>query len=143
MRIWSLHPKYLDAKGLVALWRETLLAQKVLQGKTKGYKHHPQLHRFKTHADPLAAIATYLRAVAQEAQQRGYNFDTTKINPKRTRQKIQVTRGQINYEWRHLRTKLAQRDPAKLSIVQKIQNPEVHPLFTPIKGKIEAWEKLT
>jgi hypothetical protein len=29
-RIWSLHPKYLDARGLVALWREGLLAQAVL-----------------------------------------------------------------------------------------------------------------
>lgn len=47
MRIWSLHPKYLDTKGLVALWRETLLAQHVLSGKTKRYKNHPQLARFK------------------------------------------------------------------------------------------------
>lgn len=46
MRIWSVHPSLLDAKGLVACWRETLLAQKVLQGLTKGYKNHPQLDRF-------------------------------------------------------------------------------------------------
>lgn len=32
MRLWSLHPSYLDAVGLVALWREGLLARKVLQG---------------------------------------------------------------------------------------------------------------
>ena len=38
MRLWSIHPKYLGTKGLVALWREALLAQKVLQGNTKGYK---------------------------------------------------------------------------------------------------------
>ena len=36
MRLWSLHPRYLDAKGLVALWREGLLAQAVLKGQTKG-----------------------------------------------------------------------------------------------------------
>ena len=47
MRIWSLHPRYLDAKGLVAVWRETLLAKHVLEGKTKGYKNHPQLNRFR------------------------------------------------------------------------------------------------
>ena len=41
MKLWSIHPKYLDAKGLVALWREALLAQKVLDGKTEGYKNHP------------------------------------------------------------------------------------------------------
>jgi hypothetical protein len=33
MRLWSLHPEYLDANGLVALWREALLAQAFLQGK--------------------------------------------------------------------------------------------------------------
>jgi len=38
MRLWTIHPKYLDAKGLVALWRETLLAKHVLEGKTPGYK---------------------------------------------------------------------------------------------------------
>lgn len=43
MRLWSLHPQYLDAKGLVALWREGLLAQAVLAGQTRGYKRHPQL----------------------------------------------------------------------------------------------------
>ncbi|WP_368086417.1 pyrimidine dimer DNA glycosylase/endonuclease V [Nitrosomonas sp. Nm34] len=26
MRLWSIHPKYLDAKGLLALWREGLQA---------------------------------------------------------------------------------------------------------------------
>jgi len=44
MRIWSLHPKYLDSKGMVALWREALLAKQVLLNKTKGYKNHPQLN---------------------------------------------------------------------------------------------------
>ena len=52
MRIWSLHPKYLDTKGLVALWRETLLAKHVLEGKTKGYRNHPQLDRFKKAQNP-------------------------------------------------------------------------------------------
>ena len=60
MRLWSLHPKYLDTKGLLALWREGLLAQKVLAGKTKGYKNHPQLDRFKAHGSPRKAIGRYL-----------------------------------------------------------------------------------
>jgi len=80
MRIWSLHPKYLDAKGLVALWRETILAQKVLEGKTKGYKNHPQLNRFKNTDNPVGAIAVYLKYVAEEADKRGYNFDSNKIS---------------------------------------------------------------
>ena len=68
MRIWSLHPKYLDTKGLVALWRETLLAKQVLQNKTKGYRNHPQLNRFKNHSEPLEAINYYLSIVFKEAE---------------------------------------------------------------------------
>jgi len=67
MRIWSLHPKYLDTKGLVALWRETLLAQHVLEGKTKGYKNHPQLDRFKRSKKPIEVINQYLAGVYAEA----------------------------------------------------------------------------
>ena len=78
MRIWSLHPKYLDAKGLVALWREALLAQNVLLGKTRGYKNHPQLERFKLYDDSLLAMGFYLKVVYEEAKERGYNFDKHK-----------------------------------------------------------------
>jgi hypothetical protein len=40
MRKWSIHPQYLDTKGLEALWREALLAKNVLEVKTKGYRNH-------------------------------------------------------------------------------------------------------
>ena len=142
MRIWSLHPKYLDAKGLVALWRETLLAQKVLQGKTKGYKNHPQLERFKRQVDPIAAIATYLEVISQEAAQRGYAFDASKIDSRRMRGRIQVTHGQLVYEWEHLRDKLSKRDSQKLAAIQNILAPEPHPLFTMTDGDVEAWERI-
>ena len=46
MRLWSVHPRYLDTAGLTACWREALLAQKVLTGATRGYRRHPQLERF-------------------------------------------------------------------------------------------------
>ncbi|HLW43123.1 MAG TPA: pyrimidine dimer DNA glycosylase/endonuclease V, partial [Candidatus Acidoferrales bacterium] len=78
MRLWSLHPSHLDGKGLVALWREGLLAQNVLRGKTKGYRFHPQLNRFRATKKPVIAIGTYLRAVAEEAKSRGYSFDASK-----------------------------------------------------------------
>ena len=81
MRLWSLHPKYLDAQGLVALWREGLLARAVLRGNTRGYKHHPQLDRFTAHAQPRLAINAYLAGVHAEAEARGYSFDRTKIGP--------------------------------------------------------------
>ena len=85
MLLWSIHPEYLDTQGLVALWREGLLAQKVLREKTKGFKHHPQLDRFKRHPSPLCAIATYLEYVRKEALKRGYHFDRKKNGLGRTR----------------------------------------------------------
>ena len=79
MRLWTLHPRHLDAAGLVALWREALLAQAVLLGRTRGYTRHPQLQRFRAAADPVASIGAYLRVVADEATSRGYAFDATRI----------------------------------------------------------------
>ena len=115
MRIWSLHPQYLDRQGLLALWREGLLAQAVLLGKTAGYIHHPQLVRFRKHRDPMAAIATYLAAVHDEAARRGYKFNAHKIGNRRTRARIIETRGQLSYEWQHLKKKLSVRSAAVLS----------------------------
>src|SRR5512142_1986887 len=105
MRIWSLHPKHLDRAGLVALWREALLAQAVLRGRTRGYRHHPQLERFRDCRAPVAAIAAYLRAVHREASRRGYRFDSTRIARARTPMRLTVTRGQLEYEWKHLQRK--------------------------------------
>ncbi len=140
MRIWSLHPQHLDAKGLVALWRETLLAQKVLRGETKGYRHHPQLQRFRAHPDPLAAIAEYLREVQREAERRSYKFDASKIGSQATRKKIDVTQGQVAYELAHLRNKLAVRDADALARLQLFGQPALHPLFKAVAGDVEAWE---
>lgn len=140
MRLWSLHPQHLDAKGLVALWRETLLAQKVLLGATKGYRNHPQLNRFKSHRDPLAAIAAYLQEVAREADRRGYRFDASKILRQGTKAKIRVTDGQIAYELAHLQNKLKVRDRAAYARLVQFGSPSIHPLFKVIHGEIEDWE---
>ena len=141
MRVWSLNPKYLDRQGLLACWRETLLAQKVLQGQTKGYRHHPQLIRFRLCPDPLAAVGTYLAVLAGEAGQRGYVFDMSKINPSRANFKIPVTRGQVLVEWAHLKEKLERRDPLRLVDYSEIEIPELHPLFILVPGEVEAWER--
>lgn len=103
MRLWSLNPCYLDAKGLVALWREALLAQKVLAGETRGYTRHPQLIRFRRCPDPRGAIAFYLSAVCDEADRRGYNFDRAKIDERDFNGSLAVTEGQVIYEWEHLK----------------------------------------
>jgi hypothetical protein len=143
MRIWSIHPKYLDAKGLTALWRETLLAKKVLEGKTKGYKNHPQLTRFKNTEKPMELINTYLIHVAAEADKRSYNFDKNKIGSSFTDNKIAIGKGQIKYEFNHLCSKLKKRDIQKFNLIKNIKNPEPHPVFNIADGSIEPWEKIS
>ena len=106
MRIWSLHPQYLDRQGLIACWRETLLAQKVLAGLTRGYTRHPQLDRFRALADPLAGIGAYLAGLADEATRRGYRFDRTRITTPGATAALTVTRGQLDVEAGHLLAKL-------------------------------------
>jgi hypothetical protein len=127
--------------GLVALWRETLLAQAVLAGKTKGYKNHPQLNRFKECRDPLAAIGNYLTAVNAEATKRGYDFNHAKIlRTSKSKLKIAVTKGQLDYEFLHLKRKLKKRDRVRYDEVVSVSKPEVHPLFKKVAGPIAPWE---
>jgi len=141
MRLWSLHPRYLDARGLVALWREALLAQAVLLGKTRGYTHHPQLERFRAARNPAASIAAYLRAVHDQAARRGYAFAADKIGRARGAATIPVARGQLAYEWEHLSAKLTRRDPAKLAKLLHVKRPQAHPLFRVVRGGVATWEK--
>lgn len=141
MRLWSLHPKYLDPQGLVALWRETLLAQAVLRGETRGYRNHPQLDRFKNHSAPLAAISLYLKAIHAEAEMRGYAFDKSKIQPAREAVTLTVTSGQMAYEWKHLLAKLEDRSPALYLKWLATETPEAHPLFEVREGEVEPWER--
>lgn len=140
MRIWSLHPQHLDTKGLVALWRETLLAKHVLEGRTKGYTMHPQLARFKQAKDPIAAIHAYLAVVHAEATARGYRFDPTKFDAAAKHPPLPVTDGQLAYETTHLLNKLQTRDPERHKRVKKLAVLEVHPLFKVVKGGVEDWE---
>jgi hypothetical protein len=140
MRLWSIHPKYLDAKGLVALWRETLLAKHVLEGKTKGYKNHPQLNRFKKSKKPLDSINHYLAVIHQEALSRKYNFDRQKVNWSFRPTSLPVTTGQIQYETIHLLSKIKRRDPKKYEELKTLLTFDPHPLFNVIDGDIEEWE---
>ena len=139
MRLWSIHPKYLDCKGLTALWREALLAKKVLQGKTRKYLNHPQLDRFRELDNPLLFINSYLLSVWKEADKRCYKFDKRKIG-KTARKKMKVSKGQIEYEFRHLKRKLKKRDYAKYRELLKVKRIESHPIFIVRKGPAESWE---
>jgi Pyrimidine dimer DNA glycosylase len=140
MRLWTVHPRYLDTKGLLAAWREGLLAQKVLQQQTVGYRNHPQLRRFIWSADPVAAIGAYLQGIYQEALQRGYRFQTEKIARADFPGQISCTRGQLLYEWEHLREKLRRRDAKRYKEIESLPEPEPHPLFQIVPGDVEDWE---
>ena len=158
MRIWSLHPSLLDRRALVACWRETLLAQKVLRGLTRGYTNHPQLIRFRAHPQPLEAVAAYLSGLADEADARGYSFNRALIgagenwadkaeNPYASVALIPVALGQLEYELAFLQHKVAGRDPEwehRLSERLAARGGLAacaHPLFEVVPGAIEPWEK--
>lgn len=140
MRIWSLHPQYLDTRGLTALWRETLLAQAVLRGQTRGYINHPQLIRFRGAQAPLDLVTSYLQVVHAEAERRGYNFDASKIASCGKVEILTVTEGQLDYEWAHLRNKLQLRAPHWLDNFASLVRPKPHPLFVIVPGAIADWE---
>ena len=142
MRLWSLHPCYLDAKGLVALWRESLLARKVLQGKTNGYRYHPQLIRFRSHPRPLDAIDAYLTVILDEAVRRGYRFDGGKFIHKRLQHRIPITSGQLKYERSHLLRKLYKRERRSAIRLRAAKDFVAHPLFKIVHGKIAVWERI-
>jgi len=142
MRLWSFHPGYLDPQGLVALWREALLAQKVLAGKTRGYKNHPQLKRFKAQPHPQKAIAAYLFFIWEESCRRGYCFDKTKIRGQRTDRKITVTKGQLRYEFARLRSKLKKRSSRQYRAIASVKKIRGHPLFRQVPGYVEDWERV-
>jgi len=141
MRLWTVHPRYLDARGLVALWRETLLARRVLQGRTRGYRCHPQLVRFRAHPDPIAAINAYLAGVHAEAERRGYSFDRRKLRARGPTRRLVETRGQLEYEWRHLLAKLRVRAPARYRTLARVAAPDAHPLFRLVRGGVRDWER--
>lgn len=141
MRLWTVHPEYLDVKGLTAVWREGLLARAVLLGRTKGYRNHPQLIRFRALADPVAGVDAYLAAILAESRRRGYKYDATKIDETARSAPIEETTGQLACEWAHLLKKLADRDPERYREYADIAMPAPHPLFAVVDGPVREWEK--
>jgi hypothetical protein len=141
MRLWTVHPKYLDPVGLVALWREALLARAVLRGETRGYRHHPQLARFRSCTDPVSALNRYLDAVYAEAVRRSYCFDQRKLGRAGPRQRMTETAGQLGFEWAHLLKKLRERHPARADELRTVGRPVAHPLFRIVPGPVRTWER--
>ena len=145
MRLWSFNPKYLDSIGLVALWRESLLAKKVLQGKTKGYTNHPQIKRFKDSTNAIQSINFYLFQVFNEAIGRGYEFDKKKIDFKKAKEykeDVKVSDGQLKYEFNHFLNKINKRNHKRYLLLKNEKKIEINKTFKKIKGKIADWEKI-
>jgi hypothetical protein len=143
MRLRSLHPALLDRMGLLALWREGLLAQKVLLGQTTGYRFHTQLKRFQACRNPVAAISAYLSGIVDEARGRGYNFDASKIAMRRRVIRIPVTQGQLEFEGKLqvvAGTSSLGKPPAKASGVQSSfrHGTRAYPLVSAIVDRHEA-----
>jgi hypothetical protein len=142
MRIWTLHPSHLDTRGIVALWREALLAKAVLRNRTRGYRHHPQLARFREHPDPVGAINTYLHEVFAEVERRGYRFDARKLRGPTSTVKIRCSRAQLRYEWSHLLGKLRVRAPQVYRVARRAR-PTALRMFELTAGPIAPWEVVT
>ncbi|GEL93723.1 pyrimidine dimer DNA glycosylase/endonuclease V [Cellulomonas composti] len=144
MRLWSLHPEHLDRIGLVACWRESLLAQRALHHPTGGYGRHPQLERFRAAPDPLLAIAGYLAGLAAEADARGYRFDRTRIARPLPAGvdlvRLVVTTGQLDHEVAHLLAKLDARSPADAARL-RAATVRAHPSFVVAPGPVASWER--
>jgi Pyrimidine dimer DNA glycosylase len=141
MRLWTIHPRYLDARGLVALWREALLARAVLRRRTRGYRRHPQLIRFRVLPNPVTCMNAYLRVIYDESVVRGYRFDRGKLGRGFTRRRIPATTGQLAYEWAHLKNKLKSRNPRSYQAIANIRRPSAHPLFAIRAGPVQSWER--
>jgi hypothetical protein len=141
MRLWTLHPKYLDTAGLVALWREALLARAVLRGRTDGYRHHPQLERFRAQPRPVASLNRYLEAVYGESRRRGFTFDPGKLGRFEPGPRIAESAGQVGFEWEHLLAKLRLRSPEHFRRLLLVSRPVPHPLFRLVPGPVRGWER--
>jgi len=140
VRIWSVHPRFLDRQGLLGCWRETLLAQAVLAGDTRGYTRHPQLERFRAAADPMGAVGAYLRGLADDGERRGYRLDRRRIRTADSRIRLEVAIGQLEHEWLRLGAKLEGRSPAAAD-AWRAAEPQPHPLFQVVPGGVAGWER--
>lgn len=161
MRVWSIHPAYLDTKGLVASWKEGIQGLNALRnprkpnGKWAMFAHHPQLIRFKRFENPELCLSEYLHFIADEADRRNYNFNRNLILPRLDENPYQIwiTCGQLIYEWDFLSHKVTCRtgfwEYGKPTIngkstVETIASWScvVHPMVVLIPGDIECWEKV-
>jgi hypothetical protein len=157
VRLWSIHPEYLDRMGLLGLWREALLAQQVLHGETENYKNHSHMQRFYAlpKEDAMQYMSDYLFFVWQEGKLRGYKLNVNHIKDPRNggslsgspRKLFTVSSGQLALEYQILCMRTRNRDHKHfLGLEDKYPShrmwvPKPNPVFTLIHGRKEEWEK--
>lgn len=152
-RLWSLHPGYLDQKGLGACWKEAKGAQTSLMNPDAGGQQHSALIRFRAHHDPVGAIGAYMRSLWVEAAlRRNYRYNYKLIaqpNPPsevyETNFAMPVTKGQVQYEAEFLREKINKRDGLPrlyLPSPNTLEAIRLHPLFYMVEGDVEDWERV-
>jgi hypothetical protein len=107
----------------------------------QGLPQSPTTQSISTIRNPTRAIANYLWSVADEAKERGYHFDVSKIAAPRRMFTIPVTKGQLAYELAHLKQKLRQRDPKQFQLVNKREPVKVNSTFKAMEGPMAPWER--
>lgn len=149
MRLWSLHPSFLDRQGLLGQWREAIQAKNALLNPDhpSNIWHARQLQRFKESPAPMRNIAIFLHVVADEMILRGYHPNVSLIPyyPEKIPHYISVTSGQVDYEIKFLQAKLEKRNPTflpRLWNIRLLMFNQLNPVFKEVGGDIEPWEKL-
>ena len=140
MRLWSLHPRYLDPQG----WSrcgETLLARKVLRGETRGYRHHPQLQRFREARDPQSAIDAYLPRSTPRRRRAATRSTRTSSMPTRARKDPGRARATRRARMGHLIAQARVAQPGAHVRWRELQRPRTHPSFRVVAGGVADWER--
>ena len=131
MNLWSFHPKYLDEKGLRAVWQDALFAQNVLSGRIKDHrKYYPQLMKFNNYFEPLAAIGAYLGFIYDDGVERGIIFQEHKIMHRSKRENIfQVDRERLEDEFEQYKRKMQTVSMLQTAKLRQVSKVEPHPIF--------------
>lgn len=150
MRLWSLHPSYLDKQALQVCWADALQAleyYKQERAYMKGITNdlspyfYPCLDRFRMTGSPIAHITNYLHGLCDESERRNTPFGRAKLPEFTPGLRLKVTDGQIAREEKLLLLQLNRRKQTQLWMdlfVAEYVQP--HPLFEIVSGPVEPWE---
>lgn len=154
MRLWTIHPKYLDGKRLTSQWKEGIQMMHIWKeigenpepAKRLGYVSHPQVRRLSNLLVADSGLISlllhqHLTAVHEESVQRSYSFNKKLIDDLapdcKNAPKVYVTMGQVAYEFALMATKNNEWSQKVAIDPYMLCNP----IFQVVSGSIESWEK--